>query len=205
MANGARTLGCGVLASVVGLCGCYQTHLRDNAPGNIDVREPPRDIARRAVEEPEDPGEHLLALTLGGLVGSAASVREGTSDTTGAVTSVELSLHYGQSEHSHGSDGMIDPYPFRHAWGFNLGYVTQDPGEALDLSVARPLYLEAQYSIVGWAAAGWQADFERGLHGPQLTAGFGPLYGRFVHRFDFGTQFEAGIVIKGAHTWVWSR
>src|SRR5688500_18993887 len=122
---GARALGRAALASLVGLCGCLHTHLRHNAPGNVAVHEPPRDVDRRQVDEPKDPGEHLLALSVGALVGSAGSVREGTEDEQGAATSVELSLHYGQSAGSHSDPAFpIPPYPVR-AWGVNLGYVTQ--------------------------------------------------------------------------------
>jgi hypothetical protein len=192
-------------AAWVALCGCGTTHLRPNAPGNIDVRKPPVDIATRGVEEPGDPGEDWLMLTYGLLAGGGATVREGAGDASGGALSLELSLHYGESRGSHVVDDDLFPPHASDEVAVNLGYQAIAPDGSADLTALRPFYLEAQYMDVGWIAAGWQVDFERGRHGPQLTGGLGPLYARLVHLFGAETQFEAGIVIKGWHSWVWSR
>jgi hypothetical protein len=196
-----------LVMAAVALYGCVPTHLRPNAPGDIDVRSPPRQIHERTVERPRDPGEHRLALTFGGLAGAAFIFRERADDGGGGAVSLELSAHYQRAGHSHGDDSILlipEYYPIP-AFGLNVGYQAKPVSGDFDLDVVRPFYLELQYSYLLWVAAGWRADFERSRHGPQLTGGLGPLYARFVHQFDAETQFEVGVVLKGWHVWVWSR
>jgi hypothetical protein len=192
-------------ACLASLPSCSHTHLRTNAPGHVDVATPPKEIERREVELPRDPGEHRLALSYGVLLGTASALREHAGDSTGGAASLELSVHYAQAKRSHYDDDLLWPaFPYG-GFGINLGYEPLSPYVSLDEAALKRFYVEAQYTHALWAAAGWRADFDRGRHGPQATLGAGPLYVRAVHLFDMGSQFEIGIVIKGYHAWVWSR
>lgn len=193
------TVAC-LLFAVPALTGCFQTHLRRDAPGLVDVRKPPEKIEERAVEEPGDPGERWLTLHYGVLAGGGVDGRERGADSSGWVLSLDVALHYTDLGYSHDEDGWLYLW-FPPTIGLHLGYRAIE-AEPVDLAVLRPFYLEASWSLF---SLGWQADFERPAHGPQFTLSFGPLYLRTGYLFDHGGQFEAGLVLQGFHAWIWSR
>ena len=190
--------------------GCGAVHLPHNAPGNIVVTAPPRDLAIVAVERPADPGEYVLAWTTGALVGGGLS----TPGPRGVLSgSAETSLHFGVNPRSHNYDTsqlwpLIDhgfgEYPMTGwAGGLNLGWTlgtTNRPANSAG-------YAEAQLTYSGalGMAAGWAWDPDRTAHGPQITLNLGPLYFRSTTMLDVGTSIEAGLVLKVPAVWVWSR
>lgn len=190
--------------------GCGAVHLPHNAPGNIVVAEPPKDVTHVGVERPADPGEYVLAWTTGALVGGGLSIPGPHGVFTG---SAETSLHLGVNTRSHDYDtsqlwplvsGRFGEYPMQGwAGGLNLGWTLA--------TATRPAnsagYAEAQltYSGVVGLAAGWAWDPGRTAHGPQITLNLGPIYLRSTTMLDVGTSIEAGLVLKLPAVWVWSR
>ena len=190
--------------------GCGAAHLPHNAPGNIDVTAPPRDLTRIAVERPADPGEYVLGWTTGALVGGGLS----TPGPRGVFSgSAETSLHLGVNRTSHNHDTSqlwpfvgrgFGEYPMTGwAGGFNLGWTLGTDNRPANSAG----YAEAQltYSGVLGVAAGWAWDPARAAHGPQITANLGPLYLRSTTMLEVGTSIEAGLVLKLPAVWVWSR
>ena len=180
--------------------GCAVHHLDANAPGHIDVLEPPHDRAARTAEPPKDPGEDMIVFTYGVLAGGGVAAPKDENVKGAYGIGPEASLHVGGSDYSHMHDA--DPVlPYR-AVGFNLGWTALSrPGEGVG-----PIYGELQYREEGyWLAGGWAYDPDDQLHGPQATIGLGPLYLRVTELFDFGPSFQAGLVLKGSQTWVKSR
>lgn len=201
-------LALGVLAA--GSLGCGATHLPHNAPGNIDVAKPPRDLSKIAVERPADPGEYVLGWTTGALVGGGLSVPGPHAVFSG---SGETSLHFGVNPHSHQFDtsqlwpivsGRFGEYPFQ-GWsgGLNLGWTLGTNTRPANSAG----YAEAQLTYAGalGIAAGWALDPARSVNGPQITANLGPLYLRSTTMLDLGTSIEIGVVLKVPAVWVWSR
>ncbi len=190
--------------------GCGAVHLPHNAPGNIVVEAPPRDLTRVAVERPADPGEYVLAWTTGVLVGGGLSTPGSSGFFSG---SAETSLHLGVNRTSHDYDsselwplvnGRFGEYPMNGwAGGLNLGWTLS--------TTSRPAnsagYAEAQLTFSGalGMAAGWAWDPARSAHGPQLTVNLGPIYLRSTTMLQAGTSIEAGLVLKLPAVWVWSR
>ena len=54
-------------------------------------------------------------------------------------------------------------------------------------------------------AAGWVWNPLDKTHGPQVTFGVGPMFVRFTHELDLGTQLHVGFWLKGYSAWAWSR
>jgi hypothetical protein len=177
---------------------CVVLHSAHNAPGDIDVASPPRDLASRATEPPEDPGEWMLV----GSVGPSAAggmTWGGPSGTAAAGTAgAELTLQLGDQEHSHPDDAFV--YPQR-SLGVNVGWI-----ETLGDRNTASLYLEAQamYSLCG-AAAGWQLGPDKSTRGPQLTAFAGPLYLRGDVGLDGTVTVQVGVMLKFVGVLVWSK
>jgi hypothetical protein len=182
------------------LCsGCVHVHRTRNAPGHVDIREPPAAIESVKVERPRDPGENMLALSPGPFVGGggwAAGNRTGGSYAVGT----ELSLLYGRSQRSHADDDFL-VYPVDSV-GVNAGATfASTEGVGLDR-----LYGELQLAqSLSGVAAGWAVERRTGASGPQITGFVGPLYVRSTTLLDQGTELTAGLVFKLPVVWVWSQ
>lgn len=182
------------------LSGCTVHHLETNAPGHVDVLQPPEHLDARGVDPPADPGERMVSLTYGVLAGGGLAFPKG-SDAVGAYgVGPEVSLHVGSSPHSHDDDSP--PVLPARALGVNVGWTAlSHPGQSVG-----PLYGELQWTEMPYyLAGGWAWDADESLHGPQATLGIGVLYLRYTHLFDQGGALQAGLVFKGYDTWVWSQ
>ncbi|HJZ86209.1 MAG TPA: hypothetical protein VKN99_13610 [Polyangia bacterium] len=189
-----------LLAAMAG--GCVHWHLEHNAPGLIDVHKPPEHIAEPQPEDPEDPGERMLVLSGGGLVGGGWGAGGAAGNRSVASAGGEISLLVGSTPFSHREDNFF-VYPLT-ALGLNLGWTLYDS----DGTGLGPLYAELQLQdlphLTG-LAAGWAVDPDDRVHGPQATGSFGPVYVRFNYLFDRGSALTVGLVIKAPLVWVWSR
>jgi hypothetical protein len=189
-----------LLVLLFALTGCAHTHFARNAPGHVDVYEPPAQIDRREVEPPRDPGEQMIVASAGALAGGGVAFG-GDQDSRGAYgVGPELSVAYGTRGGSHaGDDFLILP---ESSGGVSLGW-TALSGEGEGVG---PLYGELFYQVIlGWLALGWAWDPDDTAHGPQGTLGVGPLYVRMTHLVDLGTQVQGGVSIKLPYVFVWSR
>jgi hypothetical protein len=182
-------------------------HLQRNAPGNIDVRTPPREPVEGTVEEPIDPGEHVVTVGLGAFGGAGIGVRSG--DRLAAEAGVELGVYWGESDTSHHKPDLF-PMPMvltDERRGFNVGWVFYEP-DADDAGRGElgPLYAEWYEGGRLWSwSAGYSYDPQDGSHGPQVTiAGLG-YYGKLSARFDRGVEGIIGVVLKWPQSIVWSR
>ncbi|MCA9668003.1 MAG: hypothetical protein KC503_20535 [Myxococcales bacterium] len=181
--------------------GCRPFHLQRNAPGRVDVRTPPRAIKKRGVEVPDDPGENWFTLSGGGFVGGGGRWGGGRGGRGVYGVGLELTAQIGRRKRSHNADDFLLFFPFE-AIGLNVGWTLAEP-EGGGIGAG---YVELQvFYLLGGLAAGYAFDPGDGVHGPQFTAYFGPIYVRVVHLFDRGTDLQAGLFVKWPLSWVWSR
>jgi len=190
------------------LAGC-PAHLERNAPGIVDVMKPPADVSREQVEPPGDPGEKVALLGVGGFGG--AGIRLGSDDLFAAEAGVEVSLHWGQLEHSHIKGQPLLPIPPvvlpDKRVGVNVGWIIYEPDpDDTDRSELGPIYVEWLQADRLWSwSAGYSYDPQDESHGPQISmSGFG-YYMKASYRFERGADFIIGAVIKLPQTFVWSR
>lgn len=184
------------------LAGCHPWHLPSNAPGHVDVHVAPQQIEKRGVEVPRDPGENWFVLSGGGFAGGGGRWGGGGSRGGRGVygVGVELSAHLGRRPQSHARDDFFF-FPAESV-GLNVGWTFAEP-EGAGVGAG---YVELQaFYLLGGAALGYAFDVDDGLHGPQATFFFGPIYVRVTHLFDRGTDLQVGILFKWALSWVWSR
>jgi hypothetical protein len=194
------------LPSLLLICsGCTTLHGSRNAPGNIDVEAPPRNMRARRVERPRDPGEHVLHWNAGGLAGGGVATGAGSRSTASA--SAETSLHLGWSAHTHAYDEGLLPFQspdLGHALGVNLGWSIGNSNRPASSAG----YAELQYSwqLLASLAAGWAWDPARKQGGPQVTGTLGPVYLRSTTMLDNATSLEIGLVLKiPVLSYTWSR
>jgi hypothetical protein len=180
------------------LLACGVQHVPANAPGNIDVLEPPTHMEERTSERPSDPGEHVLALSYGIFAGLGGARPRNASGELAYALGTEVSLAMGDTERSHAGDVLIVP-PL--AYGINVGWTVLN---GLGPKIG-PLYAEAEVrSLFASLAVGW-VYAPTTTHGPQATFAYGPFFVRGTHEFGLGQQLIAGILLKGWTHWTWSR
>jgi hypothetical protein len=179
---------------------CAHSHARHNAPGNIDVHQPPADLASRTPEVPDDPGEQMVVISAGALGGGGLGFG-GDRDARGVYgVGLEASIGYGTRPRSHSDDDFfILPV---ESVGANIGWTgLSNEGDGVG-----PVYGELYYGdLPAWLAAGWAYDIDDNKHGPQITFSMLFLYARMTHLFDLGTQVQAGLMMKLPYAFVWSR
>lgn len=198
------------VAASVALVGCGITHLDTNAPGIANIRERPADPLPspysypaprpHAAEPPEDPGGHMIVASYGGFAGVGGAGGPGDPAKVSYVAGAEVSIAKGTTRHAR-PDAFFWP-TMESAFGANLGFTAARP---LGRTVG-PLYAEAElrrdlFSL----AAGWVWNPLDKTHGPQVTFGAGPMFVRFTHELDLGTQLHVGFWLKGYSAWAWSR
>lgn len=193
-----------VAAAAALLAGCTHTHLDTNAPGHIDPRTRPRTAEER---EPSDPGENHVVLAYGPQGGGGAHLT-GPSTAAFVAAGAEASLFYGRDDVSHTDDDFFTP---ERAYGASVGasFLLSDVRDAGG-SLVKPgpqLYAEAamRRDKAFGLGLGWAVDAKDGATGPQATANAGPLFFRATHLLGTGTFLSVGLVLKGQHTWTWSR
>jgi len=185
-------------ACVLALAACQHWDYERNAPGHIDVATPPT----APIEEPSDPGEHMIVLSPGGYFGGGASIDDPRGDhgrlTGGALVSIE----YGQSPRSHVEDELFGVLPL-DSFGLLVGW---DAFEDDAQHRTGPMFFDLQYRrVILGGSAGWSYDPSSGAQGPHAMAFLGPFYLGAVFTADHGSTFDLGIMIRGAFAWVWSR
>jgi hypothetical protein len=182
--------------------GCLTFHSEHNAPGVIDVQRPPKQMECEVLEQPEDPGEDMLFVTVGLMGGIGAAVPSNKDGEFQAQGGVEGSVVRARSEWSHADDFPLGAQPARGmSFGLNLGWVFARPQEG-----GFPLYLELQgrYMLFG-LAAGVSGMPGSDAVGPQLTCFWGPFYVRYVHFQGKSDEITFGLILKMSFAFVQSR
>ena len=195
----------------VALAACHY-HRDVNAPGVIDPRVPPKNLASPAPEYPGDPGEHRLMLTSGLLGGGGGGSISGGGfgELTGEVT-----LSYGQSDHTHNDHGgslfipkgaLIPQRSYGVSLGFSALRFTKDKLTRDVVTNVGALYVEGQRAWMGaGVGAGWAYDPHTGSTGPQVHGFFLIWFARARVLFGEGAEIIGGIQIKIPTTWTWRR
>ncbi len=195
---------------LVALAGCHY-HRDVNAPGIIDPRVPPKQLASKTPEYPGDPGEHRLMLTSGILGGGGGgSISGGFGEITGEVT-----LSYGQSDVTHNDHGstlfipkgaVIPPRSYGVSLGFSPLRFTNDKLTGGTATNVGALYVEGQRAWMGaGVGAGWAYDPHTGATGPQVHGFFLISFLRARALFGEGIEIMGGIQVKIPTTWTWRR
>ncbi len=182
-------------------------HLQRNAPGHADLSTPPRDMSRRGVETPADPGETVLMLNAGGFAGGGARFLQAHAGGIDGLSEVgfEAGAHWACEKESHDKPDLFPflPHPIPlDTHGVNVGGAFTG-SEELDLT-----NLYAEYSrregIWGWAT-GWSVDPTGRTHGPQVQIYLTYLYVRGSWHLDRGGEVMAGMYFKLPQIVTWSR
>jgi hypothetical protein len=190
------------LIAVFAVAACQHWHSDRNAPGHIDVLAPPLDVARRTVESPTDPGEHVVMFSPGFFGGGGGSFGNGRVSRTFGLLGIEAGFRRGVRNTSH-TEGDWTPFFPDHAWGANLGWTFANTSEG-GLH-AGPIYVELQYSLwMSSFAAGYAID-PNGDQGPQLTLSAGPFYFRTTYFVPDAAAIQFGLVVKFPFVWAWNR
>ena len=201
-----------LLALLLG--GCL-IHGQRNAPGVVDVKQPPPPDKVHCNEPlvPLDPGERYFTVSTGlAFAGGPSFARSGDVNATYALA-VETSLHIGSRDTSHRDDSSMIPLANEKHWpqrslALNLGWhLLERKGGGPGLGAG---YAELQaFSIKMLAsgiAAGWALDLADEVHGPQVTLfTLGFMYIRVRHLLDRGTDLLLGVQYKFPISYVWSR
>lgn len=192
------------LALALAASACHFDH-DTNAPGLSDVAHAPRDLSRQAPEPPADPGEEMIALTPGLMIGGGV---RGRSPHGFGDFGVEIGLNQGESPTSHHEDDFL-VYPLSGR-GVILGWSFLRLDDLNGETRARigPLYLEGQiYRHMAGTGLGVAVDPRTGATGPELHAWFLSLFARTRYLWGSGGGFEAsfGWQLKFPLTWVHSR
>lgn len=200
----------GPLASLLFICvgcpACLIIHSTRNAPGLVELEQPPARIAEPTLAAPKDPGEHLLVLSTGGFAGGGGRL---SSKHGVAGLGLEASLFYGRDATSHDWDTPVELWirP-RTGFGLNLGWTAFEHEDEGGQGTG-PFYLEAQVHLTaaGFAglAAGYAVHPVSRDHGLQATLFWNFVYARVTHLWDRGTELQFGVVLKWRAAWVWSR
>lgn len=198
------------LIAAVASAACHY-HRDLDGPGVIDPAVPPADVTRRGLEPPGDPGERMLVLTTGGLVGPF-----GGSVEPGAVVdfAAEATLSWGENptHHNDRGDRLFVPRGVllpRRSTGVTLGWsglrVVTHAGADSEAKTG-PLYVEVQRSwLLGGLGAGWAFDPATGGTGPQVNAFYTFFFLRGRVLVGDGWELGGGLQLKIPNTWVWSR
>jgi hypothetical protein len=182
-------------------------HLERNAPGHANIAEPPRDLAKRAVETPADPGETVLMLNAGGFIGGGTRFLQAHSDGFDGFAELgfEAGAHWECRDKSHEKPDLFPFLPHAiplQTHGVNVGGAfTGD--ETLRLSE-----LYAEYSrrdeLWGWAI-GWSLDPGELTHGPHGQIFWYYGYARGSWQIDRGGEVTVGFFFKLPEIITWSR
>lgn len=196
--------------ALVALAACHY-HRDTNAPGVIDPLAPPREPTRRGLEYPGDPGEHLIVLTTGALVGGGAGGVDdgGFGDFAGEVT---LSVGDNATTHNDAASRLFLPRGVllaEQSWGVTLGWsALRLDGDGADGVTAHvgPVYVEAQRAtpLLGYGV-GWALDPRTGATGPQAQGFFSVYFGRARYLAGAGWEISGGVQLKVPTTWVRRR
>ena len=182
-------------------------HLRRNAPGHADISTPPRDVTKRAVETPADPGETVLMLNAGGFIGGGARFFQAHADGIDGFPEMgfEAGAHWSCEKESHHKPDLFGflPHPIAlKTQGVNVG------GAFTGEEDFRLTNLYAEYArregLWGWGA-GWSADPTGGTHGPHVQFFLTYAYVRASWHFDRGAEVTAGFYFKIPQIVTWSR
>ena len=176
-----------------------------NAPGLSDVATAPRDLSRHQPEPPADPGEEMIALTPGLMMGGGV---RGRSPHGFGDFGVEIGLNQGENPRSHREDDFL-VYPLSGR-GVILGwsFLRLDDDSGGTRARIGPLYLEGQmYRQLTGGGLGVAVDPRTGATGPELNVWFWSLFARTRYLWGQGGGFEAtfGWQLKIPVTWVHSR
>lgn len=197
-------------ALVLALAGCYHHHLATNAPGLVDPRIPPGDLDQRGLEQPGDPGEHLLLISPGVTVGAGG----GTIASTAVVdVAAEVTVRWGDSEVSHNDADarLFLPRGLRvpdRSVGFNVGWsaLRLYPENGTTSAGTGPIFVEAVRTGFAWSlSAGWALDPRTGGTGPQLGAHWVVYFVRGRALFGDGFEVVGGVQLKAPQAWIRSR
>lgn len=203
------------------LGGCRHWHRPHDAPGLVDVRTPPREIAFELVETPGDPGERMVSINPG------VSMLSGYRTNRGAGVldlGAEVSLLRGENERSHndGDQRLFLPPGFQlpeRGYGVTLGWSafrlfevesddpeTEDVDESRSIATTGPVHLRG-YTFKNWfgAGAGWTFDPQTGDHGPELVGYAGVVTARTRYTRDDHFEILLGYQMKFPLTFVQSR
>ena len=196
-----------LVAAMVLCCGCPIIHSTRNAPGHVQLEQPPAQPAQVALSPPRDPGENYLVLSTGGFAGGGGRL---SSKRGIAGLGLETSLYYGSDSTSHDWDTPVELWlrP-RLGFGINLGWTAfEHEGDGGGRGIG-PLYIEAQlhHAAAGFAglALGYAWHPVSDDHGLQGTLFWNFAYVRAAHFWERGTELHFGVVLKWRAAWVWSR
>lgn len=200
MSPGRSRVGAWLACTAIASTGCNVKYLEHDAPGIADIRTPPPPSAPRHVEVPEDPGGHLVIVSYGLFAGIGGEGGTAFDSRFSYGVGPELSIAKGVTRSSH-PDAFFYPV-MQWGYGLNLGWTAlRRAGDHIG-----PMYAEAELRVAELAlAAGWVWAPVDKTHGPQATLSLGPFFLRGTHELDFGTQVNAGILLKGYSAWSWSR
>lgn len=197
-----------IIALAVCASGC-RIHLEHNAPGNVDVLEPPAEPKVGEVEIPDDPGERFAYISAGPFAAGGVGVTDESGFTSAGEVGAEISLQLGERKKSHRKPTLFSPLfvLIEPRQGVNLGMVLIEPAaDNPDEVELGPVYLEYQRAenLGGWSA-GYAVDATDGSHGPMATVFFTGLYLRASYRFGRGPAVMLGVTYKFPVSLIWSR
>ena len=180
--------------------GCLTHRYERNAPGDTDVQAPPEKPGDRVPYRPWDPGDHMVRVSAGAVVGGGVSLG-GARDTRGGYsTGVEGSLVYGVAKRSFAPAPMTWPWPDR-SLGLNVGWIP-----ILEDSRPSRMYVELEGDLRPWGVAlGLTWEPNGSGRGPQATALMGPFFLRSSYLSGRGTSIQVGLELKPSFTFLWSR
>jgi hypothetical protein len=181
------------------LVGCAHWHYERNAPGHIDVLQPPAAMACEAQEWPRDPGENVIELFPTVYLGGGVVGLTSKDGWAAAAIGAEASFLYGSFEGSHADDEFVIRAP-RDGLGLNLGIYGFSREDRL-MAYGEVLLRHVVLNI----SPGWAWNLETSRHGPQLTLSGMLLYLRATHLLGSHTDQSAGIYLDGVLAWFWSR
>jgi hypothetical protein len=190
------------LLACVAACSPLRFHRDTNAPGVIDVSEPPSNVEPGQTALPGDPGERMVTFNPGLFGGAGYAPSHDGGERWVFPLGVELTLNRGERDRSHFRDDFF-VYPVRGE-GVNLGWAAIELGG--DDTEIGPLYLEYQrFETVYGAAAGLAFDPDDVDFGAQGTVWYGPYYLRVRYLIDGGAEVIGGLQIKVPLVWISSR
>lgn len=188
-------------AAVAVAPGCVHWDLQRNAPGHVDLGQPPGQFDGH-LEKPGDPGERAFVVSGGPVLSLGMMRRSGPDGRIGA----ELSFDLGWESNRHwgfGQDGnALGPLYGRHAMGLDLGATFVENGAA---AAWRDVSVELHLRRVFTYAAGAFYDPASGQAGALATFSLAGLFLRAQERFDGAGQIILGLAIKPQMAWVWSQ
>jgi hypothetical protein len=187
-----------ILAAV--LSGCFGHRYERNAPGDSDVQIPPEKPDDRVAYRPWDPGDQMIRLSAGAVLGGGISLGGARESRGGYGAGLEAGFVYGVADRSFAPAPTTWPRPER-SLGLNVGWLP-----LLEGSQPSRLYLELEGGLRIWSAAlGFAWEPNSSGRGPQATAFMGPFFLRSSYLSGRGTSIQIGLVLKPSFTFLWSR